>query len=146
MLDIRTVFGTTKFDIRACGILRHEGSVLISNESDGTVTLPGGAVKISETSQEAVVREFYEETGFQVKTECLLSVVENFFSLNQQTYQQIIFVYEVSLVKNNQKLKIEAPSTVCWRKIESVMDLQPVILNELLVSTCPCIQHVINKD
>ena len=61
MEDIRVVIGDSKFDVRACGVLSQDNHILSSVESDGSQTLPGGAVKIGETSKEAVVREFLGE-------------------------------------------------------------------------------------
>jgi 8-oxo-dGTP diphosphatase len=99
MTDIRTMMDDTRFDVRACGLLLDGDRFLISTEKDGTRTLPGGAVKVGETTEAAVIREFYEETNLQVQPRRLLAIIENHFKLKRQLYQQIIFVYE--LIKSN---------------------------------------------
>ncbi|MGY3767161.1 NUDIX domain-containing protein [Vagococcus vulneris] len=87
MTDIRTQFKQTLFDIRACGILVNENKLLVSHEADGSQTLTGGAVKISETTEQTVKREFLEETGLDVSIGSLTAIIENFFTLNNQPYQ-----------------------------------------------------------
>ena len=76
MTDIRVELGLSKFDVRACGLLRHQGDLLVSTEVDGTQTLSGGAIKIGETSEEAVIREFKEETNLD--TAKILGTFESF--------------------------------------------------------------------
>jgi len=147
MTDIRTFFNNTKFDVRACGILRHNNKVLVSYESDGSVTLNGGAVSIGESTEQAVVREFFEETNLYVQVDSLVAVIENFFTLNSHSYQQIVFVYDLSLIDSKeQELKCKEKLSVRWEKIESINNLKPVILNKVIKSKNKEIQHYINRD
>jgi 8-oxo-dGTP pyrophosphatase MutT (NUDIX family) len=46
----------------AYGILIEDNKVLLSKQWDG-YDFPGGGVEVDETLEEAVVREFWEETG-----------------------------------------------------------------------------------
>ena len=48
------------------GVLIEDEKVLLSKQWDG-YDLPGGGIKIDETIEEALVREFKEETGLEVK-------------------------------------------------------------------------------
>lgn len=48
------------------GILIEDGKILFSKEWDG-YDIPGGGVKIQETLEEALGREFKEETGLEIK-------------------------------------------------------------------------------
>ena len=61
------------------GVVVHEGSVLLVKRGaeplKGQWSLPGGAVELGETLQNAVEREMCEETGLQVR---VLELVEAF--------------------------------------------------------------------
>lgn len=144
MEDIRVVIGESKFDVRACGILKQGDNVLTTVESDGAHTLPGGAVKIGETSKEAVVREFLEETGIKVGVGSLLSIIENMFIYEGKPYQQVIFVYEVFASDNVQPNRGEV--TVEWTNIMASHSLRPSQLNELVKQATTITQHFINKE
>lgn len=147
MTDIRGDFNGHFFDVRACGILKEGTKVLLSKEVDGSRTLNGGAVKIGESSEEAVVREFYEETNLFVKVEVLLGVIENFFFLKGKPYQQLMFVYEVSLDDTKEQvLRGHEKPDVTWEEIESVTNLKPAVLNEWLVSDSLLPLHVVNRE
>lgn len=146
MVDIRVELEGSKFDLRACGILEREGEILVSIEADGTHTLSGGAVKIGEKTEETVVREFLEETGLAVKVDSLVGVVENFFEWEHMPYQQVIFVYKVSLeVETNDVLECREKVNAKWLPIIEVQDLKPVVLNRLITSKEEVIRHVINQ-
>ena len=145
MQDIRVVIGDSKFDVRACGVLRRDGCVLTTIESDGTNTLPGGAVKIGETSEQAVIREFKEEAGITISVKSLLSVIENRFMYEEKPYQQIIFVYEVSATSaenkdNHDEVLVE------WSPIGDLTSLKPQLLNDIIKCPSSFIQHVINNE
>lgn len=74
--SIRKKVGKDKIILNfTCGILSQSGKILLQKRADkGTWGLPGGAIELSESSVEALVREFYEETGITVKVHKLLNV------------------------------------------------------------------------
>ena len=144
MEDIRVVIGDSKFDVRACGVLSQDNHILSSVESDGSQTLPGGAVKIGETSKEAVVREFLEETKIRVRVGNLLAVVENMFNYKDKPYQQIIFVYEVFPIEEISDIKGDIE--VKWTPKERLNALKPSPLNDIIQQLGTTIRHVINKE
>lgn len=147
MTDIRMNIGKTKFDIRACGVLRDKERVLISIENDGTQTLNGGAIKAGETTEEAVVREFLEETNLHVKVEKLMAVVENFFVKEEEQFQQIIFVYRLSLQKNrDQILFCQEKVKTQWVSIDKATQLKPALLNQVVRQKNESLSHYINRE
>ncbi|MEG0285797.1 MAG: NUDIX domain-containing protein [Vagococcus sp.] len=147
MTDIRVKIDNYKFDMRACGILEYEGKVLISTEVDGTQTLSSGAVKLGETSEEAVVREFLEETNLHVTVDKLIAVVENLFEFENAPYQQVIFVYFLSLnEKEQQELICKEKVNASWVNKNLVTMLKPELLNELVGLETKGVLHMTNKD
>ncbi len=68
-------YATPKVDVR--GVVFHNGSLLLVRErSDGRWTLPGGWADVGEAPSECVVREVFEESGFQVRVKKLLAVYD----------------------------------------------------------------------
>ncbi len=70
-------------NLRVYGVLRRGGQVLISAEYVADVfcwKFPGGGVKAGETAEEALVREFMEETGLAISIGRLLHDPGTLFS------------------------------------------------------------------
>lgn len=68
------------FRYRAAAIIVEDGYVLFAgNENEDYLYSIGGGVHAGETSQEAVEREVYEETGVRYEVDRLAAVHENFF-------------------------------------------------------------------
>lgn len=62
----------------------------MSRELDRSMILTGGAIKPDESTKEAVVREFLEETNFNVQVDGLTAIIKIFFSqLNDLPTAQI---------------------------------------------------------
>lgn len=70
----------TWFRFRAGAIVLHEGKVLMAtSDKIGYFYTIGGGVQHNETTEEAVVREVFEESGVRMEVERLLFINENFF-------------------------------------------------------------------
>lgn len=154
-MDIRVKIGENGFDVRSCGILIKDGKILVSNEDDGTVTLSGGAVKTGETTDEAIVREFREESGLDVKVIKLIAVIENFLKYKDLDYHQFIYVYSLDL--KNQSLNLptltrEEKMFTKWVDVTSLnsINFRPSIINEILLNYTknrnPEILHIVNRQ
>lgn len=72
--------GNDRFRYRAGAIIIENGCVLVAtNEKADYYYSIGGAVHLGETSEEAALREAYEETGEHYEIDRLAFVFENFF-------------------------------------------------------------------
>ncbi|MCL2371775.1 MAG: NUDIX hydrolase [Defluviitaleaceae bacterium] len=91
------------FSYRIAGVLIHGGKVLLQKPlNDSGYSLPGGHVTHGETSAQALVREFKEEIGADIKVNKLILVGENFFPWDELPCQQIGLYYTVSLLSEGQ--------------------------------------------
>ena len=94
--DIKSIYGN-RIRVRACGIaIRDNAILLVKHEGIGRKNVlwapPGGGVEPGESSQEALKREFFEETGLDVEVgdfifinefiEKPLHAIELFFQVN----------------------------------------------------------------
>ena len=98
--NIRKKVGKDKIILNfTCGILSQSGKILLQKRADkGTWGLPGGALELGESTLEALVREFYEETGVEVRVEKLLNVYTKYSDSypNGDEAQVLTILYLVS--------------------------------------------------
>jgi len=77
--EIRSVYGN-KVRVRACGMAFHQGKLLMINHRSITQGAfwapPGGGIEFEQTTNEALIREFHEETGLSVSVRDFLFVCE----------------------------------------------------------------------
>lgn len=69
------LFQTDAFtcDLRAAAVLVKGGKILLQRDADGSeYALPGGHVQVGETLEDALLREFSEETGIPVRIRRML--------------------------------------------------------------------------
>ena len=70
-------------DLRAAGVLIRDGKILLQRDKNGAeYAAPGAHVQVGETTENAVKREFREETGVDVAVERLLWTEECFWQWN----------------------------------------------------------------
>ena len=87
-----------KFNFRAAGLITRNNKLLIMmDEGIDHYYFPGGRVKLTETTTQAVEREIYEELGIYAKSVSLAAVNENFFQINDIDYHEIGFFYNVKI-------------------------------------------------
>ena len=91
------------FSYRIGGILIHDGKVLLQQcNEEKDYAIPGGHVSFGETSKDTIVREFKEETGFDVKPERLLWIGEVFFPWDTKPCHQICMYFLITLCDETQ--------------------------------------------
>ena len=90
------IFRTDEYicDLRTVGVLVRDGKLLVQRDRDGSeYALPGGHVKIGETTADGLVREYKEETGADIQVEKLLWTEECFWEWNGTQAHNIAFYY-----------------------------------------------------
>ncbi len=66
---------TPKIDVRAA-VIRDGKILLVKEMQDGRWSMPGGWADVGDTPSQAIIREVWEESGFEVKVESLVGVYD----------------------------------------------------------------------
>ena len=88
-----------KFRPSTYGITVHENKILLlHNKNSAGLSLPGGGIDLGETNQEALKREFAEETGLDVEVGRLIIALQDFFYYGptDQLVHTFLFFYACS--------------------------------------------------
>ena len=81
-------------DLRAAGVLIKKGKILLQRDKNSAeYAVPGGHVQVGETTENAVKREFREETGVDAAVERLLWTEECFWQWNGRQMHSLCFYY-----------------------------------------------------
>jgi 8-oxo-dGTP pyrophosphatase MutT (NUDIX family) len=97
----------------AAFILNERGEVLLQKRGDMRAWgLPGGALELGESAEEAMLREVFEETGLRVNVEAFLGAYTRYFQEypNGDRVQSIAFFFVCTIVSG--KLRIDHDETL----------------------------------
>lgn len=124
------------------GVLIHNGKVLLTRRDEPECPdahlkweLAGGKCDFGETPDEAIIREFKEETGRVVKVKQLLPYVGvNYWEYDWGKQQTFVFVYLLELIKDQEPEK----------KDHHVAELAWVNLKDIDYKNClPLVEEII---
>lgn len=87
--------GTIELIARAI-IIDREKILLCKSKKRGHYFLPGGHVEFGEKTEEALKREFIEETGSEVEIDKFVGAFENIFG-QEQKYHEVCLVFTATL-------------------------------------------------
>ena len=106
-MDITLDVNNYKLNVRAAGVMIHNGKILVHrNVNSDHYALIGGRVEIGENSVDTIKREIKEELGKDIEIIGYISTIENFFELKDLKYHEIMFVYKAEFCDEEDK-KIE---------------------------------------
>ena len=100
---------------KATAILSHEGRVFIQQRLaddiwGGLWEFPGGRLEDGESPEEAVVREYREETGFEVEICRRITTVTHFYT----RYKVVLHCFACRLVGSNTEARLTAAQDCRW--------------------------------
>lgn len=81
------------------GLIIVNRSILLVPSRHGYI-LPGGAVELGESLEEALCREVYEETGLRVSVKKLLDATQDYYvsAFSKNAYHAVILVYSCVII------------------------------------------------
>lgn len=106
-MDITINVDDYKLNVRAAGVMIHNGKILVhKNVNSDHYALIGERVEIGENSADTVKREIKEELGKDIEITGYISTIENFFEMKGSKYHEIMFVHKIEFTNEEDK-KIE---------------------------------------
>lgn len=153
MDDIGFKTDSGKFRLRGVGIVIKDGCVLmVHDEKRGYYYPIGGAVRIGESTEEAAVREVFEESGLKVNIDRLLLVQENFFDIEDELHHEIAFCYLMKDIGDQElsgdRVLDYSAEGLAWLQIERFHEYKayPEIYGTLLKDLPSEITHIVVND
>lgn len=142
--DIYIKKSNYNFNARATAIITFNDKILLQKRiNDNYWALPGGKIKIGETSLEAIYRELFEELNItNIHTAELIDITEYFFKISQTFTHQYIFTYDISLTNYKEIIEEnfagkEKDLLFKWFSLKNIdwTQIKPDYLSEQLVKT-----------
>lgn len=142
------------FTYRVAAIILKDNNLLIAKHEDYPCYYTvGGKVRMNETSQEAIIRETYEETGIEFQVDKLCFIQERFFEVTGQAHHEIVFYY---LMKDNSNTHLSyrkftdqgTKESLHWLPVESLSetDIIPEFFKTKLLININSIEHIVSKE
>ncbi|MDE6583599.1 MAG: NUDIX domain-containing protein [Clostridia bacterium] len=97
-VDISFSVENSRFNFRVMAFICYKDNMLLSS-ADGIdfCNMPGGRVKMGESTLEAIKRELYEELDLVEINPKLIAVYENFFTWKEKDVQELDFIYKIDV-------------------------------------------------
>lgn len=130
-------------------IIRNNQILMATNENCDYYYSVGGRVKFDETSEQAVIREVFEETGVKMTVDRLAVIHENFFTENEH-FHEISFYFYMNVPNNFEPVCMsfaegKAKESLEWLDIEKLDEVTayPEFLKALLKENTSEVKHII---
>ncbi|HRG62299.1 MAG TPA: NUDIX domain-containing protein [Burkholderiales bacterium] len=141
-----------RFNYRVGAIIIRDGKVLmVQNQLSRCYYSVGGRIKYGESSEEAIIREVFEETGVYLEIDRLGFIHENFFveQVTNETFHELSLYYYMKTPENfaphcksiTENGIIESLS---WLNINHLNDLEayPAFFKDRLINQTSQITHI----
>jgi len=141
-------------DFRAAGVLIRNDKIFLQHVGN-EYAVPGGHVSFGETSEEALIREFKEETGADIRCGRLIWVEEVFWKWGSKKTHGIAFYYLISLVNDKDLPDIYVEESndskgvmMRWVPIDDIKNLTvyPQYIKDKISCISDNIEHFVRKD
>lgn len=153
-MDISFKIENEVFNVRTSAFISHNDEVLVCVHKDKDYcSLPGGRVKLNESSSKALVRELKEELNYDIREEELkiVRIVENFFTYNDgRVFHEYLFIYELAIddsIYNGDFKNLENENiTMNWMREEAFIlyNVKPGICKGIVADNS--LKHIILNE
>jgi len=144
-------------NFRSAGVLIKNNKILVQRDIDGSVyALPGGHVKIGESSIAALIREYKEETGATIICDRLIWIEECFWEWNKKMTNTVAFYYLIHLcddtdIPDNGEFvsqKDNCNVVLGWIPLDKLnsLTIYPSFLKEKIFSIGDSTEHFVTKE
>jgi 8-oxo-dGTP diphosphatase len=112
----------------AAAIIIRDKKVLLLHRIDGLKVweFPGGKIEFGEHPEEAALREANEETGLEVKSSGLFSIISQ---VTPQNKHQIWFFYRCEIVSGEPKVNDEDHDKIGWFTMDEIKSMPDLALS-----------------
>ena len=145
-----------KYNYRVGAIIINNGRLLMVKGLDPYYYTVGGRVALHESTEEAVVREVFEETGITCEVERLAFVHEVFFTLrnNGVRFHELGFYFiikpnaSLGAIAARQPLRDSAGDYFEWLLLNELgeIDLYPLFFKTKLQNLSGGIEHIVEQQ
>ncbi len=147
---------TYSCDIRTVGVLVKNNKILVQREKEGNeYALPGGHIKIGETLEDGLFREYKEETGIDIKIKHMLWSEECFWEWGSRLAHNISFYFlieesdgfEIPDVGEFVSHKDNCNVVIGWMDIDQIQNIviYPEFLKNEIYNLNGQIKHFVSK-
>lgn len=156
-MDIRIKTDNMNFHYCVRAIIEQDEKILVMRVNDADYYhLPGGHVEIGETSEQALLREIKEETGFAIKLNKLVVINEQFYSKKDSLNHALIFYYlakPINMIETKNTIRLEDDKNIirknelCWLTRDELkgVDLRPELIKDLIIKNeLNSLRHIIS--
>ncbi len=151
-LSIYTEQGNFSYRVAAI-IIKDNELLLVKHENHPCYYTVGGRVKLNETSEEAVIREAFEETGKKFEIDRLVFIQERFLEIERTKFHEVVFFYILKnisdlVILNNSFTDQGTQETLHWFPL---LDLEknyivPEFIKTRLLKNITGIEHIVSKE
>ncbi len=93
-MDVGYKNSSGNFSLRAAALIIQDNKLLVAKSQDyDCYYTVGGGVRQNESSDKAILRECFEETGYHYEVDRLFFVQERFFQLKKTNHHEVVFFY-----------------------------------------------------
>lgn len=142
--------------VRTVAVLIKDNKLLVQREKDGNeYALPGGHIKIGETSEEGLIRETEEEMGVKITCKRPLWIEESFWKWKGKTAHYTCFYHMVELSEPYEIPEDEFVSqkdncgvVIGWLPIDKIYDvvIYPEFIKKEIFRLNEPLKHFVSKD
>ena len=155
-MDITLDVGEYKLNMRAAGLIIHNGKLLVHrNINKDHYALVGGRIEIGEDSVTALKREVSEELAKDVEVLNSAGIIENFYMMNNHKYHEIMFIHKAEFTNKHDAEIIEELKNAegkehlkyVWIDIDKIEDynIMPEVIKEIVKSDSMPVHKVWNE-